>query len=90
MKDVTDILFGNEVTKMVKDGNVAAAFGLLFKWGYYLMMEGCTSTWAEDATAKFIDDNGFRVILGDTCKGSKHMSSHGWHRIGRKMATNSF
>ena len=44
MKDVTDILFGNEVTKMVKDGNVAAAFGLLFKWGYYLTMEECTST----------------------------------------------
>ena len=31
MKDVTDILFGDEVTKMVKDGNVATAFGLLYK-----------------------------------------------------------
>ena len=77
MKDVTDILFGDEVTKMVKDGNLAAAFGILYKWGYYLMIEGCTLTWAEDATAKFIADNGFQVILGDTCKESKHISHHG-------------
>ena len=61
----------------MKNDNPAAAFGLLYKWGYYLTMEGGTSTWAEDETAKFIEDNGFRVILGDTCNGSKHMSSHG-------------
>ena len=47
MEDVTKILFGDEVIKMVKDGHFAAAFGLLFKWGYYLTMEGCTSTWVD-------------------------------------------
>ena len=90
MEDVTKILFGDEVIKMVKDGHFAAAFGLLFKWGYYLTMEGCTSTWAEVATENYIRTQGFRVVLGNRCVGEKHMSSHGWHRIGRKMATNSF
>ena len=90
MEDVTNILFGDEVIKMVKDGHFAAAFGLLFKWGYYLTMEGCTSTWAEVATENYIQTHGFRVVLGNRCVGEKHMSSHGWHRIGRKMATNSF
>jgi len=90
MEDVTNILFGDEVIKMVKDGHFAAAFGLLFKWGYYLTMEGCTSTWAEVATENYIRTQGFWVVLGNRCVGEKHMSSHGWHRIGRKMATNSF
>ena len=89
MVDVTNILFGDEVIKMVRDGNLAAAFGLLFKWGYYLTMEGCTSTWAKIATENFIRDNGFWVVLGNKCVGEKHMSSYGWHCIGRKMATNS-
>ena len=40
IKDATDIVFGDEVTKMVKDGNIATAGGLLYKWGYYLTMEG--------------------------------------------------
>ena len=40
MEDVTKILFGDEVIKMVRDGNLAAAFGLIFQWGYYMTMEG--------------------------------------------------
>ena len=84
MRDVTDILFGDEVTNMVKGGNLAAAFSLIYKWGYCMTLEGCTSTWGKDAMAKFIVDNGFRVILDGNFKGIKHMSSHGWHCIGKK------
>jgi len=40
MKDVTNILFSDEVIKMVRDGNLAAAFGLLFKWSYLLPDDG--------------------------------------------------
>ena len=56
---LTKILFGDDVTKMVKDGNLAAAFGLLYKWGFYLTMDRCILTWAEDVMVKFIVNNGF-------------------------------
>ena len=75
MSNVINVLFRDEGTKMMKEGNYTTAFGLIYKWGYYLTMEGCTSTWVEDATAKFITDNGFKVVLGDKSKGI--MSSHG-------------
>jgi len=73
MEDVTKILLEDEVIKMVKDGHLAAAFGLLFKWGYYLTMEGCTSTWAEVATENYIRTHGFRVVLGNKCVGGYHL-----------------
>ena len=39
--DVKEILSGDEVTTMVKSGNLAEPMALLYKWGYYLAMESC-------------------------------------------------
>ena len=40
-EDALKILFGDEVTALVKGGQLEQPFVLLFMWGYYLTMEGC-------------------------------------------------
>ena len=40
--DVKEILFGEEVTKMIKSGNLAEPIALWYKCGYYLTTEGCS------------------------------------------------
>ena len=53
-EDVKKILFGEEVTQMVRSGSLAEPMALLFKWGYYLTMEGGKSDWAEKAVCGYI------------------------------------
>jgi len=88
--DVSKILFGDEVTNLVKSGKFEEPAALLFKWCYYLTLESCSSNWAETATTEFIENQKYKIVLGNECMGGKAMSSHGWLRIGRKLATNSF
>ena len=75
---------------MVKDGRLEQPLALLFMWGYYLTMEGCTIHWATKATDRYIKDMKYKVVLGDNCSGERAMQVHGWHRVGTKMAVNSF
>ena len=88
--DVKEILFGEEVTKMVKSGNLAEPMALLYKWGYYLMMKGCLLNWALNATIEYIRIMGYNVELGNNCVMDKKMIIHSWNRIGSKMAIKSF
>ena len=46
-EDVRKILFGDTVVGMVKEGNLEEPLALLFMWGYYLTMEGCSLDWGE-------------------------------------------
>ena len=87
---VKKILVGDVVMKMVKSGNLAEPMALLFKWGYYLTMEGCKSEWTEKAVSGYIKAMGYNIVLGDGCKMKKEMTVHGMVRIARKMAINSF
>ena len=89
-EDVKNILFGDEVTKMVLDGSFEEPMALLFKWGYYLTMEGCSLDWATTATEKYIHEQGYKIILGEECDGDQKMTLHGWKRYGKKNASNSF
>ena len=89
-EDVKNILFGDEVTKMVLSGSLEEPMALLFKWGYYLTMEGCSLDWASTATEKYIHERGYKIILGEECDGDQKMTQHGWKRYGKKNATNSF
>ena len=88
--DVKKYLFSDQVVAMVRKGNVAEPCALLFKWGYYLTMEGCTSSWSETTTSHYIYNRKYHVMLTEGCKGKKDCSAHSLHRIGRKMASNSF
>ena len=88
--DVKSILFGDTVTNMIKNGNLEEPMALLFKWGYYLTMEGCSVRWTERATEKYISDKGYNIELGNDCVMEKQMSVHCLNRIGRKIAINSF
>ena len=88
--DIKEIIFGDEVTTMVKSGNLAEPMALLYKWGYYLMMEGCLLNWTSKATMEYIELMGYNVELENSCVMEKQMSIHCWNRIGRKMAINSF
>ena len=54
--DVKDILSGEQFTKMVKSGLLEEPIALVYKWGYYLTMEGSSSKWAIKATADFIGE----------------------------------
>ena len=63
--DVKEILFGDEVTTMVKSGNLAEPMALLYKWGYYLTMEGCSLNWTSKATMDYIELKGYNVELGN-------------------------
>ena len=53
-QDVTRDLFSKEVTDMVKSGRLEEPLALLYKWGYYLAMEGCSVKWLTKATADYI------------------------------------
>ena len=97
--DVKDVLFSDEVILMVKSGRHEQPMALLFMWGYYLTMEGRTSNWTMDgrttnwvekATEEYINDHQYMVTLGKECAGEKPMTVHSWHRIGTKVAVNSF
>ena len=88
--DAREILFGDEVTGMVKRGELKQPFALLFMWGYYLTMENCGVEWAERSTEKYIADEKFQVTLVDGCAGGKSMKHHGWYRIASKLAVNSY
>ena len=89
-EDVRNILFEEGVTSMVKEGRLEQPFALLFMWGYYLTMEGCSIDWATKATTDYIQDMKYNVVLGTECSGSKPQKTHGWNRIGTKVAVNSF
>ena len=88
--DVKEILFGEEVTKMTKAGNLAEPMALLYKWGYYLTMEGCSLKWTSNATIEYIKIMGYNVKLGNNFVMDKQMTIHYWNRIGSKMAINNF
>jgi hypothetical protein len=55
-----------------------------------LTMEGCSIDWATKATTDYIQDMKYNVVLGTECSGSKPQKTHGWNRIGTKVAVNSF
>ena len=74
--DVKDILFSDEVILMVKSGRHEQPIALLFMWGYYLTMEGCTTTWVEKATEEYINNHKYMVTLGKECAGEKPMTVH--------------
>ena len=63
---------------------------LLFMWGYYLTMEGCSKKWELEATNQYIWYQKWNVVLGNNCAGDKSMFIHGWLRVGTKVAVNSF
>ena len=42
-EDVTTIISGDEVRRMVKSGSWVEPTSLLYKWGYYVAMGGCLS-----------------------------------------------
>ena len=88
--DVTSILFGSDVTNLVKSGELDQPMALLFMWGYYLTMEGCSKKWEKETTMQYIEDENWNVILGNECVGEKSMSVHSWVRVGAKAAVNSF
>lgn len=93
--DVTNWLFGggavnNIIDEMIKAENYAEPFALLFKWGYYLSMEGGHSTWADTAVNKYIKTKNFKVTLSNNSSGRKNIHRHMWIRIATKLATNSF
>ena len=58
-----DILFGNEITTMVKNREFALPFALLYKWCYYLTMEGCSFESANLATKEYIISQKYQVTL---------------------------
>ena len=98
--DVVKMLFDEQMGGMIKEGRYAEVFAVVFKWCYYLTMEGCSSSWATVATENYIKSRNFRVSLGTTsamkegCTNSRGKmlgsKTHSWIRIGRKMASNSF
>ena len=88
--DVGSILFGPEVSELVKSGSLEQPMALLFMWGYYLTMEGCSYKWELESTNQYIQDNKWNVVLGNKCSGEKSMTIHGWLRVGTKVAVNSF
>ena len=75
---------------MVKEGNLEEPLVLLFVWGYYLTMEGCSLDWAKKATDTYINDKKYIIVLGTGSLGNKSMTIHGWHLIGIKTLVNSF
>ena len=89
-EDVKKILFSDEVTSMVKSGRLEEPIALLYKWGYYLTMEGCSLNWAATATSDYIKSRGYHVELGHNCEGDTEMAVHSFHRYGTKAAVNSF
>ena len=82
--DVKEILFGEEVTKMVKSGNLTEPMALLYKCGYYLTMEGYSLNWTSNATIEYIRIMGYNVELGHNCVIDKQMTINSWNRIGSK------
>ena len=88
--DVKEILFGEEVTKMIKSENLAEPTALLYKWGCYLTMEDFSLSWTSNATIEYIERMGYNIDLGNNCVVEKQMTIHCWNCIGRKMAINSF
>ena len=88
--DARKILFDNDVTALVKEGDLERPFALLFMWGYYLTMEGCYMDWAKDATEKYISDEKYQVSLDISCAGLQSMKVHGWYRMASKIAVNSY
>ena len=88
--DVGSILFGPDVCELVNSGSLEQPMALLFMWGYYLTMEGCSYKWELESTNQYIQDNKWNVVLGNKCAGEKSMTIHGWLRVGTKMAVNSF
>ena len=86
--DVKEILFRDEVTTMVKSGNLAEPMALLYKWGYYLTMEGCSLNWTTKATKDYIELKGYNVELGNECV-SSFMESN-WQKNGHQQFPNEF
>ena len=62
---------------MVKENDLEEPLALLFMWGYYLTMEGCSLDWAKKATDTYIKDKQYNIVLGTGCSGNKSMTIHG-------------
>ena len=88
--DALDILFGEKIISMINKKQYEEPIACLIKWGYYLTMEGCSSAWAGRATEGYITKMKWRVELGNTCATNKALGVHSWHRLGKKLATNSY
>ena len=89
-EDVKRILFSEEVIRMVHDGRMEQAIALLYKWVYYLTMEGCKLNWISEATSEYMRSMEYKVELGRECARDIRLSMHSIDRIGKKSATNSF
>ena len=91
-EDVYEKLFCEELGEMIKQRQFAQPFALVYMWGYYLTMEGCTNRWAKKATDTWLEKKNYRVVLGGSSAGKKSTGSriHIEERIGRKIACNSF
>ena len=99
--DVEKFLFCDEVSIMVKQERYDEVFAAVYKWCYYLTMEGSSSNWATIAIDKYIMRKKFKLSLGTASamtegittgtKGKKVGSkTHSWVRMGKKIASGSF
>ena len=91
--DVQKILFSDELGlgKMTEEGgNLEILMALVFKWGYYLTMQSCSSNWEWDTTVAYIRECKYNVVLGDECVGRRALAKHGMVRIGLKLCVGSF
>ena len=91
--DVQKILFSDELGlgKMTEEGgNLEILMALVFKWGYYLTMQSCSSNWGRDTTVAYIQESKYNVVLGDECVGRRALAKHGMVRIGLKLCIGSF
>ena len=91
--DVQKILFSDELGlgKMTEEGgNLEILMALVFKWGYYLTMQSCSSNWEWDTTVAYIRECKYNVVLGDECVGRRALAKHGMVRIGVKLCIGSF
>ena len=84
------ILFGDEMVNLVKKGQYDLPMACLWFWVYFLAMEGCHSDWVVNAFTEYLDDNKFKMVLGNNLEGESAVSTHSFYRLGTKAVTNSF
>ena len=76
--------------EMVKRGEYGLPMACLWMWVYYLTMEGCECTWVQDFVNEYIESAKFLIKLGEQVNGDNVVTTHSFHRIDCKLATNSF
>ncbi len=69
--NVVKMLSSDEVCDMIWTRSYAEVFALVFKWCYYLTMEGCSSNWLLVATKGYIRSQNCYTTLGTTNYGGK-------------------